>query len=171
MSTFHQIKSKISHDLSFKRIPVPEMYGWSSTTDNRVGWCWVRYHGTCCRSRSWHFSHELWTCDEADHSSMEWLKKYVLAIAEKKAKSTKPFGKPFESDFPHNTVFSVLNSHRGYIELLKKYIEIARYLLRNLGNNLSRPTLRHPGTSTLQFSDPLNGEALWTKCATRSYPY
>lgn len=46
------------------------------------------------------------------------------------------------------------------MELIKKYIKIARYLLRNFGNNLSRLTLRHPGTSTLQFSDPLNGEAL-----------
>lgn len=81
-------------------------------------------------------------------------------MAEKKVKSTKPFGKPFESDFPHNTVFSGLNSHQDYMELIKKYIKIARYLLRNFGNNLSRLTLRHPGTSTLQFSDPLNGEAL-----------
>ncbi|KAL2865238.1 phosphotransferase enzyme family protein [Aspergillus lucknowensis] len=57
---------------------------------------------------------------------------YLLATAEKEVKWIEKFGKPLESDFPHNTVFP-------------KYLKIAPYLLpSDTGSSLRRLTLRHP---------------------------
>lgn len=73
-------------------------------------------------------------------------KDYLLATAEKEFKWIEKFGKPLESEFPHNTVSPGIRSHRDYLGLLEKYMVIAPYLLpREHWNVLSRPTLRHPG--------------------------
>ncbi|KAL4892301.1 serine/threonine protein kinase [Aspergillus ambiguus] len=203
--------------LRSKGIPVPEVYGWSSTNDNPVGveyivmehapgvgadTCW--FHHTKHQKHalvtgivdieknifsipfgvvgSLYFKNDLsselqgplyaaGTPDEAGDSEtycigpiadyMFWYgqraeleldrgpwsdpKEYLLATAEKEVKRIEKFGKPLESDFPHNTVFPGLNSPKDYLELLKKYLKIAPSLLpRDPGNSLSRPTLRHP---------------------------
>ncbi|KAJ6179469.1 serine/threonine protein kinase [Penicillium mononematosum] len=72
-------------------------------------------------------------------------RQYLLAIANKEIEWTEKFGKPLECDFPYNTVFPGVNSHRNYLELLKKYLAIAPYLLpKDPGDILNRPTIRHP---------------------------
>lgn len=79
-------------------------------------------------------------------------RQYLLAIADKEIKWTEKFGKPLECDFPHNTVFPGVTCHQDYLELLKKYLAIATYLLpKGPGDSLNRPTLRHPGMSFLSF--------------------
>ena len=66
------------------------------------------------------------------------------------------FGKPLECDFPHNTVFPGVNSHKDYLNLLQKYVTVAPYLLpRDLSNPLNRPTIRHPGMPLENFISPI----------------
>lgn len=73
-------------------------------------------------------------------------KEYLLAIANKEIRWTERFGKPVENDFPHNTAFPGLMPPQAYLELLKKYLAIAPYLLpKDPMDILNRPTLRHPG--------------------------
>lgn len=84
-------------------------------------------------------------------------RQYLLEIANKEIKWIEQFGKPLECDFPHNTVFPGVNSHKDYLELLKKYLSIAPCLLpKDPGDVLNRPTLRHPGV----FPKP--SDNLWT---------
>ncbi|KAJ0424982.1 hypothetical protein BJY00DRAFT_308870 [Aspergillus carlsbadensis] len=81
--------------------------------------------------------------------------KYLLAVAEKEIKWVEKFGKPIESEFPHNTVFPGFRSPTDYLGLLKKYPQIAPYLLPKGSPNLSRPVLRHPDlTPSNIFIDP-----------------
>lgn len=73
-------------------------------------------------------------------------RQYLIAIANKEIKWTERFGKPLECGFPHNTVFPGVNSPRDYLDLLKKYLTIAPYLLpKDPRDILNRPILRHPG--------------------------
>ncbi|KAE8150844.1 serine/threonine protein kinase [Aspergillus avenaceus] len=203
--------------LRSKGIPVPKVYGWSSTTDNPVGVEYIimeQAPGVGADTRWFHNTkhqkhalvtgiidiekkifnipfgavgslyfksdlspdlqgplYEAGTPDEAGDSKtycigpiadyMFWYgkraeleldrgpwsdpKNYLLATAAKEVKWIENFGKPLESDFPHNTVFPGLHSPQDYLELLKKYSKIAPYLLpSDPGNYLSRPTIRHP---------------------------
>ncbi|KAJ5575573.1 serine/threonine protein kinase [Penicillium sp. DV-2018c] len=82
---------------------------------------------------------------ELDRGPWSDPRQYLLASANKEIKWTENFGKPLECDFPHNTMFPGVNSHQDYLELLKKYLAIAPYLLpKDPGDVLNRPTLRHP---------------------------
>ncbi|PWY88005.1 phosphotransferase enzyme family protein [Aspergillus sclerotioniger CBS 115572] len=180
--------------LRSKGIPVPEVYGWSSTADNPVGSEYiVMEHATGVGADTRWFNNTKYqkhalvtgivdiekklfdipfsavgslyfksdlppqlqgplyvagTPDEAGDSEIgPWCdpKNFLLATAEKEVKWIERFGKPLESDFPHSTVFPGINSPQDYLDLLRKYLAIAPYLLpREPGNNLSRPTLRHP---------------------------
>lgn len=99
-------------------------------------------------------------CDHrADPSSGTDPKDYLRAIADKEVKWIEKYGKPLENGFPHNIAFPGLKSPQGYLELLRKYMTIAPYLLpQEQGNNLSKPTLRHPGTYIPNSSE---NEAQW----------
>ncbi|GAQ37990.1 hypothetical protein PDIG_16970 [Aspergillus niger] len=166
--------------LRSKKIPVPEVYGWSSVTDNPVGVEYIIIEHVAgvgivdiekklCSIPlgaigSLYFRSDLppqlraplyavGTPDEAGDSQtycivptadyMFWYgqrskldldrgpwtdpKDYLRAIAEKEVKWIEKYGKPLENGIPHNIAFP------------------APYLLsREQGNNLSKPTLRHP---------------------------
>ncbi|OQE28241.1 hypothetical protein PENFLA_c005G00690 [Penicillium flavigenum] len=139
--------------LRSKGFPVPKVYGWSSTTENPVG---VEYRGTPDEDRDsetycigpiadYMFWYGERTKLDLDRGPWSDPRQYLLAIANKEIEWTEKFGKLLECDFPYNTVFSGVNSHRNYLELLKKYLAIAPYLLpKNPGDILNRPTLRHP---------------------------
>ncbi|KAI2669763.1 hypothetical protein CBS147355_9688 [Penicillium roqueforti] len=203
--------------LRSKGIPVPEVYGWSSTTENAVGveYIIMEHASGVCADTHWfdttkyqkkalvtqivdiekqifkipfgsfgslYFKSDLpresqgrlyqpGTPDEDGDSEtycvgpiadyMFWYgqrakleldrgpwsdpRQYLLAIASKEIKWTECFGKPLECDFPHNTVFPGVTSHKDYLELLKKYLAIAPYLLpKDHRDILNQPTLRHP---------------------------
>ncbi|RAK92858.1 phosphotransferase enzyme family protein [Aspergillus costaricaensis CBS 115574] len=205
--------------LRSKKIPVPEVYGWSSVTDNPVGVEYIimeHVAGVSADTRwfnntkhqkhalvtgivdiekklfsipfgaigSLYFRSDLppqlqaplyavGTPDEARDSQtycigptadyMFWYgqrseldldrglwtdpKDYLRAIAEKEVKWIERYGKPLENGIPHNIAFPGVKLPQDYLELLKKYLTIAPYLLpREQGNNLSKPTLRHQDT-------------------------
>ncbi|KAJ5172061.1 serine/threonine protein kinase [Penicillium capsulatum] len=156
--------------LRSKGIPVPTVYGWSSTTVNPVS---VEY--IIMEEASGGQPYQPGIPDEDRDSDTYWIgpiadymfwygqrikfeldrgpcmlaaelkcpiifdklifvvgsdpRKYLLVIAKKEIKWTEQFGKPLECEFPHNTVFPGVNSHQDYLELLKKYLAIAPYLL------------------------------------------
>ncbi|PLB51514.1 serine/threonine protein kinase [Aspergillus steynii IBT 23096] len=203
--------------LRAKGIPVPEVYAWSSTTENPVGveYIIMEYASGVGADTRWfkntkHQKHALvtgivnfektlfeipfgavgslyfksdlppklqsplyraGTPDEAGDSQiycigpitdyMFWYgqraemeldrgpwndpKDYLIATAEKEIQWITKFGKPVESDFPHNTVFPGIRSPQDYLVLLEKYLSIAPHLLpRTQESSLSRFTLRHP---------------------------
>ncbi|GAA82961.1 hypothetical protein ASPFODRAFT_59945 [Aspergillus luchuensis CBS 106.47] len=186
--------------LRSKKIPVPEVYGWSSVTGNPVGVEYIimehvagivdiekklfsipfgalgsHYFKTDLPPQLQAPLYAVGTPDEAGDSQtyfigptadyMFWYgqrakldldrgsrtdpKDYLRAIADKEVKWIEKYGKPLENGFPHNIAFPGLKSPQGYLELLRKYMTIAPYLLpQEQGNNLSKPTLRHPAMSS-----------------------
>ncbi|KAL2839635.1 phosphotransferase enzyme family protein [Aspergillus pseudoustus] len=136
--------------LCSKGIPVPEVYGWSSTTDNPVGVEYiimehaagvgadtVWFNNTKYQKKELAPLYESGTPDEAGDS-----KTY---FADKEINWVQKFGEPIESEFPHNTVFPGVRFPQGYLELLRK----------ERAHSLSQPVLRYPDlTPSNVFIDP-----------------
>ncbi|KAJ6110161.1 serine/threonine protein kinase [Penicillium sp. IBT 16267x] len=187
--------------LRSKGFPVPEVYGWSSTSENKVGVEYIvmehapgvgadtRWFQTTKHQKalvtgivdiekkpfdipfasvgSLYFKQDIpphlqgrlyqpGTPDEDGDSETYCIgpiadymfcdpKQYLRAIANKEVLWTERFGRPLECDFPHNTVFPGVKSHKDYLILLNKYLAIAPYLIpQDPTDILNRPTLRHP---------------------------
>ncbi|DAA78686.1 TPA_exp: Uncharacterized protein A8136_2471 [Trichophyton benhamiae CBS 112371] len=72
---------------------------------------------------------------------------YLESIGERELEWTKKFGKPLMNDFPHNALENIPReiSQDVYIDLLKKYLSLAPYILPQDPTDLmNKPTLRHP---------------------------
>lgn len=77
---------------------------------------------------------------------------YLASSAQKEIEWTRRYGKSLELDFPHNGIFPGEKSPDDNICLLNKYLALSPYLLPKESNSpLTRPTLRHPGTSVRHF--------------------
>ncbi|KMQ44666.1 hypothetical protein HL42_4674 [Trichophyton rubrum] len=72
---------------------------------------------------------------------------YLQSIGEREIEWTKKFGKPLMNDFPHNALENIPReiSQDVYIDLLKKYLSLAPYILpQDPTDPMNKPTLRHP---------------------------
>ncbi|RAL16834.1 uncharacterized protein BO97DRAFT_420227 [Aspergillus homomorphus CBS 101889] len=136
--------------LRSKGIPVPEVYGWSSATDNPKH----TLKGIVNIEKKL-FSIPFGAIGSLTSRAIlhpgfkaRWRdpKNYLSAIAEKEVKWIGKFGKPLESDFPFNMIFRGMESHVDYLRLLKKYLATVPSLLpkeKGPRSNLIRPILRH----------------------------
>ncbi|KAL4916390.1 hypothetical protein BDW62DRAFT_202719 [Aspergillus aurantiobrunneus] len=70
----------------------------------------------------------------------------IRAVGQRELEWAFMFGKPQQNKFPHNSILEGEISHIKYIDLLRKYISLASYILpEHHDNPLNRPTIRHPG--------------------------
>lgn len=70
---------------------------------------------------------------------------YLRSIADKEIEWTQQYGRTLELQFPHNGVLTGKQNPDRYVDLLRKYLALAPYLLPREGSELNTPTLRHPG--------------------------
>ncbi|KAL3414057.1 hypothetical protein V8F44DRAFT_633910 [Aspergillus fumigatus] len=156
------------HFLHSKGIPIPKLYGHSSSEDNPVGVEYIiieKVRGVSLQSR-WHtFSkqelHRLASTfieikkklfnipfglsgygkrANIDIHRDPWCdyKEYLTSIARKEIEWTRRYGKLIELDCPHNVP-------ADYISLLNKYLTLALLLLlEDINHHLNQPTLHHP---------------------------
>ncbi|EEP82161.1 predicted protein [Uncinocarpus reesii 1704] len=72
-------------------------------------------------------------------------RQYLHDVGQRELEWTQRFGRPLENNFPQNTILPGEISHEIYIDLLKKYLELAPYILPEPPQDpLNKPTLRHP---------------------------
>ncbi|EZF30847.1 hypothetical protein H109_04219 [Trichophyton interdigitale MR816] len=72
---------------------------------------------------------------------------YLQSIGQRELEWTKKFGKPMMNTFPHNALEGIPREvpHDVYIDLLKKYMSLAPYILpQDPADPMNKPTLRHP---------------------------
>ncbi|EFQ99303.1 serine/threonine protein kinase [Nannizzia gypsea CBS 118893] len=72
---------------------------------------------------------------------------YLQSIGQRELEWTQKYGNPMMNDFPHNSLEGIPReiSHTVYIDLLRKYLLLAPYILpQDPTDPMNKPTLRHP---------------------------